>query len=54
MPSKKHPETPAEQSARFRKEARKLVKSGELDTAEADAALNKLVRHSAQTSPVKE
>ena len=44
MPKKLNPETPEEQAKRFRKEAEKLVKSGDLDPAEADAALDKLVR----------
>jgi polyhydroxyalkanoate synthesis regulator phasin len=48
MPPKKNPETPEEQAKRFRKEARKLVKNGELDPAEADAALDKLVRTNAR------
>jgi hypothetical protein len=46
MPPKKHPETPAEQSDRFKKEARKLIKDGELSPTDAAAALDKLVRRS--------
>ena len=41
MPPKKHPETPKEQSARFKREAQKLIKSGELDPAEAEAAMER-------------
>jgi hypothetical protein len=44
MPPKKNPETQAEQSARFKKDARKLVKAGELSLTAADDALDKLVR----------
>jgi hypothetical protein len=44
MPPKKNPETPEEQAKRFQKEARKLVKDGELDPVEADKALDRLVQ----------
>ena len=44
MPPKKHPETPAEQSDRFKKEAAKLIKSGELDPEQGEEALNMLVK----------
>lgn len=43
MPKKKHPETPQEQSARFVKDAEKLISDGALDPDEAAAALAKLV-----------
>ena len=46
MPPKKHPETPEEQAARFRREAEKLISDGELDPEKADEALDKLVRKS--------
>ena len=46
MPKKLNPESPEEQAKRFRKEARKLIKSGELDPDAADAAVDKLVRRS--------
>lgn len=46
MPKKMNPETPEEQAKRFRREARKLVKSGELDPEAADDALDALVRKS--------
>ena len=46
MPPKKNPETPAEQAKRFRKEARKLIKSGELDPDAGEAATDALVRKS--------
>ena len=44
MPKKKSPESPEEQSARFIRDAEKLVAAGELDLAEAAAKLEKLVR----------
>jgi hypothetical protein len=46
MPKKKTQETPAEQSARFKREAQKLIDAGELSPTEADAALDVLVRKS--------
>ena len=46
MPKKKMYESQAEQSARFRKDARELIKSGELDPDAAEAALDALVRKS--------
>lgn len=48
MPKKKRSETQAEQSARFRAEVEKLIEAGELSPNEADAALDKLVRHAAE------
>lgn len=44
MPKKQHSETPEEQSARFKAEAEKLIAAGELSPAEAEEALDKLVR----------
>ncbi len=44
MPKKLNPEALEEQVARFRKEARRLIKSGELDGDAGDAAVDKLVR----------
>jgi hypothetical protein len=46
MPKKQNPETPEEQSARFRREAQRLIDAGELSPTEADAALDRLVRKS--------
>jgi polyhydroxyalkanoate synthesis regulator phasin len=43
MPPKKNPETQAEQSARFKKDAQKLIDDGKLNPIEADAALDRLV-----------
>jgi hypothetical protein len=51
MPKKKHPETPEDQAKRFREEAEKLIKSGELDPAEGAAATDKLVRRAAPRRP---
>jgi hypothetical protein len=47
MPPKKNPETQAEQSARFKRDAKELVKAGELSLTDADAALDNIVRRSA-------
>ena len=47
MPKKQRQESQAEQSERFRRDAQKLIDAGELDPTEADAALDKLVRHQA-------
>ncbi len=44
MPPKKNPETQAEQSKRFKRDARKLIKSGDFDPEKADAAVDALVR----------
>ncbi len=44
MPPKKNPETQAEQSRRFKAEVRKRAKAGDFDPAEADAAMDKLVK----------
>ena len=50
MPKKQNPESPKEQSERFRREAQKLIDAGELSPTEAEAALDKLVRSSATKS----
>jgi polyhydroxyalkanoate synthesis regulator phasin len=44
MPKKKRHETQAEQSERFRRDARKLIEAGELNPTEAEAAVDRLVR----------
>ena len=43
MPKKKHNETPAEQSARFKAEVARLVEAGELSPTDAEARLSALV-----------
>lgn len=43
MPKKKLQETQAEQSARFKRDAQKLIDAGELNPTDAAAALEKLV-----------
>jgi polyhydroxyalkanoate synthesis regulator phasin len=48
MPKKKRHETQAEQSARFKRDAQKLVDAGELNLTEAEAAVERLVRRSAK------
>ena len=50
MPPKKNPESQTEQSARFKRDARRLVKAGELSLTDADAALDAIVRRSAKGS----
>jgi hypothetical protein len=44
MPKKAKPESPAEQSARFKRDAQELIDAGELNPTEADAALDRMVR----------
>lgn len=44
MPPKKHPETPEEQAARFKREAEKLINDGELDPEKGNAILEQIVR----------
>lgn len=46
MPKKKNPETPEDQSKRFKRDAQKLIDAGELNPTDAEAALDKLVRRS--------
>lgn len=46
MPKAKNSLTPKEQRKRFEEEVRKRVAAGELSPTDADAALDKLVRHS--------
>ncbi len=43
MPKKANPETQKEQSARFRKDARKLIADGELDPEKAASVMNLLI-----------
>ncbi len=50
MPAKQNPETPKEQVARFRREARKLIAAGELSPTDADAAMDRLIRREAKPS----
>ena len=45
MPKKKRQETQAEQSARFKRDAQKLIDAGELNPTEAEAALEKIVKN---------
>ena len=44
MPKKKRQETQDEQSARFKRDAQKLIDAGELNPTEAAAALDALVK----------
>jgi len=53
MPKKQNPETPQEQSARFKRDVERLIEDGELSPTEADAALDKLVRRSAKGGEIE-
>lgn len=44
MPKKQNPETPEEQSERFRREAQKLIDAGELSPTDAEAAMERILR----------
>lgn len=44
MPKKLKPESEAEQSGRFRREAQRLIDAGELNPIEGEVILDKLVR----------
>jgi hypothetical protein len=44
MPKKLKPETPKQQSARFKREAQKLIDAGELSPTDAEAGLNRIVQ----------
>jgi hypothetical protein len=44
MPPKKNPESPKEQSERFKKDAQRLIDAGELDPIEAEKGLEGLVK----------
>jgi hypothetical protein len=48
MPKKKRQESQAEQSARFKRDAQKLIDAGELNPTEAEEAVERLVRRSAK------
>ena len=50
MPKKQNPETPKEQSKRFRRDAQRLVDAGELSPTDADAALDALIRRSSNNN----
>jgi hypothetical protein len=52
MPPKKHPETPEEQAKRFREEAERLIKSGELDPEKGEAGVAALVERANKKKPV--
>lgn len=53
MPPKKHPETPEEQSERFRREAEKLISAGDLDPDAGEQVVDAIVRGSKRTPDVK-
>lgn len=49
MPKKASKESQSEQSERFKKDAQKLIDAGELSPTDADAAVDKLLRHPCQS-----
>jgi len=50
MPKKKRQESQAEQSARFKRDAQRLIDAGELNPIEGEAGLHKLVRKARKIS----
>jgi hypothetical protein len=53
MPSKKHHESQAKQSARFRSEAQKLIDAGELNPTEAEEGFEALLKRTAPAKTAK-
>lgn len=51
MPKKTQSETPEEQSERFKREAQKLIDAGELSPADADAALDRIIKRQRPDHP---
>lgn len=51
MPKKAKPETPKEQSARFKREAQKLIDAGELSPTDAEAAMDRIIRTAKNSGP---
>lgn len=49
MPKKQRQESQAEQAARFRRDAQRMIDAGELSPTEAEAALDRLVRKARPT-----
>jgi len=45
MPKKQNPESPEEQSERFKAEVQRLIDAGELNPTEADAAFERALAH---------
>ena len=48
MPKKLRQETQAEQSARFKRDAKRLIDAGELNPTDAEAVLDRLIRKQAK------
>lgn len=44
MPKKKNPETPEEQSARFKRDAERLIEAGELNPTVAEDSVDRMIR----------
>lgn len=53
MPKKASAESPAEQSARFKLEAQKLIDAGELSPTDAEAAMDRILQRAA-SRPTKD
>lgn len=51
MPKKKNQESQEEQSARFIRDAQKLIDAGEINPTEAEAAVDRFVRKASPNSP---
>ncbi len=49
MPKKAKPESQRTQSARFKRDAQKLIDAGELNPTDAERALDRLVRRAVDT-----
>ena len=53
MPKKRSRRRRRSRAKRFRREAQKLIDAGELNPTDADAALDRLVKHSASATSQK-
>ena len=51
MPRKSKPESEAEQSERFQREAQKLIDAGELDPSEGARQMDRLIHSSGNDKP---
>lgn len=45
MPKKQNPESPEEQSERFKREAQRLIDAGELSPTDAEAAMERAMKN---------
>lgn len=51
MPKKSKPESPEDQSERFKREAQKLIDAGELDPGKGEAVLDRIAKKSRDDPP---